>query len=141
MNTVQMFHHSLLFFSCDFCLHLSFTDEIAMHLFKCIDSIVCLFHNFVTFTMESFARLKSLCLDFHFSDVGSNPSLSKNECVDWIGLTVGYWCFHYLKDCSRAEILCSSEQKFNSQEERFHLNYLNLSTFTFLHFFYFPFQE
>ena len=42
MNTVQMFHHSLLFFSCDFCLHLSFTDKIAMSLFKCMDTIVCL---------------------------------------------------------------------------------------------------
>ena len=25
------------------------------------------------------------------------------KAVDWIGLTVGYWCFHYSKDCSQAQ--------------------------------------
>ena len=69
MNTVQMFHHSLLFFSCDFCLHLSFTDKIAMSLFKCMDTIVCLFHNFVTLIMESFARFSDCIQHVGFNDV------------------------------------------------------------------------
>ena len=31
------------------------------------------------------------------------PLFKKNFRLDWIGLTVGYWCFHYSKDCSRAK--------------------------------------
>ena len=57
MVAVQMFHHSLLFFSSVWCLHLSITDEIAMNPFKCIDSIMCLFHNFVTLIVKRFACL------------------------------------------------------------------------------------
>ena len=33
-----------------------------------------------------------------FSYILSSPCY-----MDWIGLTVGYWCFHYSKDCSRAQ--------------------------------------
>ena len=67
MVAVQMFHHSLLFFSCIWCLHLSITDEIAMTPFKCIDSIMCLFHNFVTLIVKCFA----CCFDC-IQQVGSN---------------------------------------------------------------------
>ena len=67
MMAVQMFHHSLLFFSCIWCLHLSITDEIAMTPFKCIDSIMCLFHNFVTLIVKRFA-----CLFDCIQQVGSN---------------------------------------------------------------------
>ena len=50
MVAVQMFHHSLLFFSSVWCLHLSITDEIAMNSFKCMDSIMlnCLPHTLQT---------------------------------------------------------------------------------------------
>ena len=64
---VQMFHHFLLFFSCAWCLHLSIADEIAMALFKCIDPIVSLFHNFVTLIMKCFA-----CFFEDIQQVGSN---------------------------------------------------------------------
>ena len=67
MVAVQMFHHSLLFFSSVWCLHLSITDEIAMNPFKCIDSVMCLFHNFVTLIVKRFA-----CLFDCIQQVGSN---------------------------------------------------------------------
>ena len=67
MVAVQMFHHSLLFFSSVWCLHLSITDEIAMNSFKCIDSIMCLLHNLVTLIVKCFA-----CLFDCIQQVGSN---------------------------------------------------------------------
>ena len=67
MNAVYMFHHFLLFFSCAWCLHLSIADEIAMALFKCIDPIVSLFHNFITLIMKCFA-----CFFEDIQQVGSN---------------------------------------------------------------------
>ena len=54
-------------FSCVWCLHLFITDEIAMALFKCVDSKMCLFHNFVTLIVKRFA-----CFFDCIQHVGSN---------------------------------------------------------------------
>ena len=91
-----MFHHFLLFFSCAWCLHLSIADEIAMALFKCIDPIVSLFHNFITLIMKCFA-----CFFEDIQQVGSNYVNLKSAANSKLtGYKAVSWNFHFSNDRS-----------------------------------------